>query len=241
MISNERPSPYGYRPPMAPRPPAPEIVLKHAQIEIGRASFVFTLRQNVRGRFLRITEKTPDAFHSLIIPDTGLATFQQVLEKILLVTQHPEAGPAPKTQEVRIERKVFIFVLDQHPDGSFLHINEQAGSHNNQLIILTGELATFKRELDAMVAAANEPAGTDMTPLTIFGEDILKNGQMQAEHRMFTFQLKQNERGRFLRIIEERAGRLNTIIIPGDALEEFKKWVVEMAKAVKKKPAKKKA
>ena len=226
---------------MAPRPPAPEIVLKHAQIEIGRASFMFTLRQNVRGRFLRITEKTPDAFRSLIIPDTGLAAFQQVLDKMFLVTPHPEAAPAPQTQEVRIERKVFIFVLDQAPEGSFLRIIEQAGSHNNQLIILTGGLAAFKREFDAMVAAANEPAGTEMPPLTIFGEDILKNGQMQAEHRTFTFQLKQNERGRFLRIIEQRPDRLNTIIIPCDALEEFKKWVVEMAKAAKKKPAKKKA
>jgi hypothetical protein len=210
---------------MAPRPPVPEIVLKHAHIEIGRASFMLMLRQNARGRFLRITEKTPDAFRSLIIPDTGLTAFQQVLDKMLLVAQHPEAGLAPKTQEVRIERKVFIFVLDQHPEGSFLRIIEQAGGHNNQLIILTGGLAAFKRELDVMVVAANESAGTEMP----------------AEHRTFTFQLKQNERGRFLRIIEERPDRLNTIIIPADALEEFKKWVVEMAKAAKKKPAKKKA
>ena len=226
---------------MAPRPPVPEIVLKHAHIEIGRASFLFMLRQNARGRFLRITEKTPDAFRSLIIPDTGLTAFQQVLDKMLLVTQQPEAGPAPQTQEVRIERKVFIFDLDQHPEGSFLRIIEQAGSHNNQLIILAGGLAAFKRELDVMVAAANESAGTEMPPLAAFGEEILKNGQLQAEHRTFTFQLKQNERGRFLRIIEERPDRLNTIIIPSEALEEFKKWVVEMAKAAKKKPAKKKA
>jgi hypothetical protein len=241
MISNERSSPYGHRPQMPLRPPVPEIILKHAQIEIGRASFMLMLRQNARGRFLRITEKTPDAFHSLIIPDTGLAAFQQVLDKMFLATQHPEAGPAPQPQEVRIERKVFIFVLDQAPEGSFLRIIEQGGNHNNQLIILIGGLAAFKRELDAMVAAANEPAGMEMLPLTIFGEDILKNGQMQAEHRTFIFQLKQNERGRFLRIIEEKPHRLNTIIIPAESLEEFKKWVVDMARAAKKKPAKKKA
>jgi len=241
MMSNERPSPYGYRPQMAPRPPVPEIVLKYAQIAIGHASFVFMLRQNARGRFLRITEKTAEAFRTLIIPDTGLTTFQQVLDKMLLATQHPTGGPAPKNQEARIERKVFIFELDQDPEGSFLCIVEQAGGHNNQLIIPAGGLAAFMRELAAMVAVANESAGTEMPPLAAFGEEILKNGQMHAEHRTFTFQLKQNDRGRFLRIIEEKPGRLNTIIIPSEALEEFKKWVVEMAKAAKKKPAKKKA
>jgi hypothetical protein len=37
------------------------------------------------------------------------------------------------------------------------------------------------------------------------------------------------------------AGRLSTSIIPAEHLEEFNKWVVAIAKAAKKKPAKQKA
>ena len=44
-----------------------------------------------------------------------------------------------------------------------------------------------------------------------------------------------------MRIIQEKEGRLTTIIVPGEFVEGFKKWVVEMARAAKKKPAKKKA
>ena len=69
MISNERPSPYGRRPyqqsqgygaskyNQQPRPPVNEDTLKSAEIQIERKNFVFTLKENPRGRFLRITEE----------------------------------------------------------------------------------------------------------------------------------------------------------------------------------------
>jgi hypothetical protein len=66
-------------------------------------------------------------------------------------------------------------------------------------------------------------------------EETLKSGQMQLERRSFTFMLKKNAHGRFLRITtEEKEGRYNSLIIPAEGLEEFKKLVVEMAKASKK-------
>ena len=65
-------------------------------------------------------------------------------------------------------------------------------------------------------------------------EETLKTGQMQLERRAVTFALKKNPHGRFLRITTEKDGRYNSLIIPVEGLEEFKKWVVEMAKASKK-------
>jgi hypothetical protein len=67
MILNERPAPYGHRPPRPPRPPAREDTLKSGQVEIGDASFLFQIKANPRGRFLRITEKSQTAFSSIII------------------------------------------------------------------------------------------------------------------------------------------------------------------------------
>jgi hypothetical protein len=231
---------------MPSRPPVLETILKSAQIEIGRTSFMFTFRQNARGRFLRITEKTQDAFGSIVIPDTGLAVFQQVLDTMFLAAQHSEAGFTPRTEDVRIERKTFSFVLEQELTRSFLRIIEHAGAYANELIILTNGLAAFKQLVDEMVLAADEqpPATlveTVAAPPADYADYMLKNGQLLAGTRTFTFQIKQNEQGRYMRIIQEKGGRLTTIIVPGEFVEGFKKWVVEMARAAKKKPAKKKA
>lgn len=48
---------------------------------------------------------------------------------------------------------------------------------------------------------------------------------------MFVFTLKENPRGKFLRITEDVGGRRDNIIIPATGLEEFKKVLDEMVKA----------
>jgi hypothetical protein len=52
------------------------------------------------------------------------------------------------------------------------------------------------------------------------------------------FALKENPRGRFLRITEDVNGRRDTIIVPAPGLEDFKKVLDEMVKASTEIPAK---
>jgi hypothetical protein len=83
MISNERPSPFNravYRP---PRPPVNEEMLKSERIQIERKTFVFTLKENPRGRFLRITEDVGGRRDNIIIPATGLEDFKKLLEEMV--------------------------------------------------------------------------------------------------------------------------------------------------------------
>ena len=70
-------------------------------------------------------------------------------------------------------------------------------------------------------------------------EELLKSERIQIERKTFLFTLKENPRGRFLRITEDVGGRRDTIIIPGPGLEEFKKLLAEMVKAAAEAPAKK--
>jgi hypothetical protein len=85
MISNERPSPYGHRPysSSAQKPPVNEDTLKSDKIQIERKTFVFTLKENPRGRFLRITEDVNGRRDTIIIPATGLEEFRRVFEDML--------------------------------------------------------------------------------------------------------------------------------------------------------------
>jgi hypothetical protein len=84
MISNDRPSPFGHnRPYGAPKPPVNEDTLKTDKIQIERKTFVFTLKENPRGRFLRITEDVGGRRDNLIIPAPGLEDFKKLLDEMV--------------------------------------------------------------------------------------------------------------------------------------------------------------
>jgi hypothetical protein len=113
MISNERPSPYGRRPYQSSgfgagsyggskysqpqRPPVQEDTLKSAELQVERKNFVFALKENPRGRFLRITEDVGGRRDTIIIPSTGLADFKQVIDEMLKASEAiPEKSPNPE-------------------------------------------------------------------------------------------------------------------------------------------------
>jgi PurA ssDNA and RNA-binding protein len=83
MISNERPSPYGQRPYGTPKPAVNEDTLKSEKVQIERKTFLFTLRENPRGRFLRITEDVGGRRDTIIIPAPGLEDFKKLLDEMV--------------------------------------------------------------------------------------------------------------------------------------------------------------
>jgi hypothetical protein len=129
MISNERPSPYGYRPrtrpsaqpqsqskygsfshagfgdsgggnpgnsdhsgnsgnsgnshgPTSHKPQVSEDTLRTEKIQIERKTFILTLKENPRGRFLRITEDVNGRRENIIIPSTGLEEFRRLVDEM---------------------------------------------------------------------------------------------------------------------------------------------------------------
>ena len=83
MISNERPSPFGRTAYGQPRPPVNEDTLKSERVQIERKTFVFTLKENPRGRFLRITEDVGGRRDTIIIPATGLEDFVKLIGEMV--------------------------------------------------------------------------------------------------------------------------------------------------------------
>lgn len=97
MPPNESPSPYGrgqqsygYQ---SSKPAVVEETLKTDQVQIERKTFVFTLKENPRGRFLRITEDVSGRRDTIIIPATGLEEFRRAFEGMVAASNSTPLPP----------------------------------------------------------------------------------------------------------------------------------------------------
>ena len=83
MISNDRPSPFGSRHHGSPKPAVNEETLKSDKVQIERKTFLFALKENPRGRFLRITEDVGGRRDTIIVPAPGLEDFKRLLDDMV--------------------------------------------------------------------------------------------------------------------------------------------------------------
>lgn len=85
---------------------------------------------------------------------------------------------------------------------------------------------------------SNLSGGMGQPPRPTVVEETIKTDKIQIERKTFVISLKENPRGRFLRITEDVGGRRDTIILPATGLGEFKRVVDEMVRASDASPGK---
>lgn len=61
-------------------------------------------------------------------------------------------------------------------------------------------------------------------------EKLLRSERFQIERKIFTLSLRENPRGRFLRITEDVSGRHDTVIVPAPGLDEFVRVLTDLAR-----------
>jgi hypothetical protein len=59
-------------------------------------------------------------------------------------------------------------------------------------------------------------------------DNIIEARELQIERKHFYVELRENERGKFLRIIEEAHGRRNSIIVPSTGVDDFTAAISEV-------------
>ena len=89
MFSSDRPSPYDHE----SRIIRNEDTIKTAELHVERKTFILTLKENPRGRFMSITEEAGPKRNMIIVPITGMEDFQRVITEM---TAAAETLPAPK-------------------------------------------------------------------------------------------------------------------------------------------------
>ena len=73
-----------------------EATLLRQEILIERKEFALALKENSRGRFIRVVESNGNYFASIIVPANGLAAFQKLLDDMIQADREiPPKGANP--------------------------------------------------------------------------------------------------------------------------------------------------
>jgi hypothetical protein len=78
-----------------PKPPVQEETLRSEKIQVERKTFILVLKENARGRFLRITEDVGGRRDSIIVPSTGLEEFKKIVDEMLRASNDLPVKAAP--------------------------------------------------------------------------------------------------------------------------------------------------
>ncbi len=70
-----------------------ETQLFSERVQIERKQFFFDFKENANGRFLKITEEVGNHRDTIIVPVSGLALFQETIERIMAANS--SGYPAP--------------------------------------------------------------------------------------------------------------------------------------------------
>ncbi|CAM8982572.1 unnamed protein product [Rhodiola kirilowii] len=106
-----------------------ELLSKTLQVE--HKLFYFDFKENPRGRYLKISEKTSSSRSTIIVPVSGISWF---LELFNYYVDSDEQEVFSK--ELQLDTKVFYFVVGENRRGRFLKVSEASVSRNRSTIIV---------------------------------------------------------------------------------------------------------
>ncbi|XP_054822698.1 transcription factor Pur-alpha 1 isoform X1 [Prosopis cineraria] len=106
-----------------------ELLCKTLQVE--HKLFYFDLKENPRGRYLKISEKTSATRSTIIVPFSGISWF---LDLFNYYVNSDEQDLFSK--ELQLDTKVFYFDIGENRRGRFLKVSEASVSRNRSTIIV---------------------------------------------------------------------------------------------------------
>ncbi|PSR86931.1 Transcription factor Pur-alpha like [Actinidia chinensis var. chinensis] len=131
-----------------------ELLCKTLQVE--HKLFYFDLKENPRGRYLKISEKTSATRSTIIVPFNGISWF---LDLFNYYVNSDEQDVFSK--ELQLDTKVFYFDIGENRRGRFLKVSEASVSRNRSTIIVPAGTAqdegwaAFRNILAEINEAAN--------------------------------------------------------------------------------------
>eukprot|EP00296_Roombia_truncata_P008025 JP446491.1.p1 GENE.JP446491.1~~JP446491.1.p1 ORF type:complete len:290 (-),score=74.17 JP446491.1:154-1023(-) len=220
------------------------------ELSIEKKRFMFYLKANVRGRFLKIAEVSGSRSF-IMVPKPAISALHDLVAEC--IESHGDNGQAPEnppeteiellSKEVSVEQKKFFVNLKENQRGRFLKIAEvQAGQRSTIIVPSVGwvQFRDMLMELDSddsppvpQTFPVGGPAvvAAGAVNITAGEETELLTKEMFAEQKRFYLNLKQNTRGRFLKIVECGApgsSNRNSIFVPESGWVDLRKLLDEV-------------
>ncbi|KAJ6804847.1 transcription factor Pur-alpha 1-like [Iris pallida] len=111
-----------------------ELVCKTLQFE--HKLFYFDLKENPRGRYLKISEKTSATRSTIIVPVDGIVWFRDLFDYYIVGCSAAADGAVSFSKELKLDTKVFYFDVGENKRGRFLKVSEASVSRNRSTIIV---------------------------------------------------------------------------------------------------------
>merc|ERR1739838_1073461 len=183
------------------------------------------LKENARGRFLKVSEITRG--HSrfqVFIPADGMVEFQHNLGE--LVDEHDNCDAEedlsdPQNNYIRIGNKRFYLDVKENKRGRFIKIVEiSAEGRRNQIQMTFSTAALFNQNLIQFIEFYGDLDKLNPDNLT---QGELKSKMMYKDDKKYHMDLKENARGRFLKVSETltRDNSRFQVFIPADGMGDF--------------------
>ncbi|TYH14888.1 hypothetical protein ES288_A05G000700v1 [Gossypium darwinii] len=106
-----------------------ELLCKTLQVE--HKLFYFDLKENPRGRYLKISEKTSATRSTIIVPSSGISWFLDLFNYYVNSDDNDLFS-----KELQLDTKVFYFDIGENRRGRFLKVSEASVSRNRSTIIV---------------------------------------------------------------------------------------------------------
>merc|ERR1712114_21208 len=119
------------------------------------------LKENARGRFLKVSETFTRGYSrfQIFIPADGLVEFQRNLRELVEEYDNgdaEEALSAPQNKHLRIENKNFYFDVKRNQQGRYMSISEVKGNFRNAILVPESGWESFRDVLDDYVKQVKE-------------------------------------------------------------------------------------
>ncbi|CAD5111527.1 DgyrCDS830 [Dimorphilus gyrociliatus] len=213
-----------------------ELATKTLHIQSKR--FYLDVKQNKRGRFIKIAEmmlsgekaSRLNRKNRLLLPMSTAGEFRDHLTEFIEIYSSlgPANANASGTEDVKIKSESMIkdnrrYYLDlkENARGRFLRVSQTVPISNfrSQIAIPAQGMVEFR---DSLTDLLKEFGTDDMESKNGKEADLPQARQIRADNKMFYFDVGQNKRGTFMRISEVRRNLRTAITIPESSWESFR-------------------
>jgi len=201
-----------------------ELASKMLQIQSKR--FYLDVKQNKRGKFIKVAEISADGRRSQIF--LALSTAAEFRDQLSNFSDFysslgpPQQDAAPEDGKLKSEMMIkdnrrYFLDLKENPRGRFLRVSQtiSRGGPRSQIAIPAQGMIEFRDALTDLT----EEFGTDDGG---FDGDLPEGQQFRVDNKTFYFDIGQNNRGVYMRISEVKANFRNAITIDEKSWGKFR-------------------